>query len=53
MLWLESYIWDKAHIVSHRFAKDNWIGMKDRNRSREKTEKLQKGDWYDKRFDRG
>ena len=29
------------------------MGMKDRNRSREKTEKLQKGDWHDERFDRG
>ena len=42
----------KVPIVCHRLARGNWIGMKDRKRSREKTEELHKGDWNDERFDR-
>ena len=43
----------KIHIVSHQFARGNWMGMKVRKISRQKTERLQKGDWNDERFDRG
>ena len=42
----------KVLIGCRQFARSDWIGIKDRKRSREKTEKLQKGDWHDNRFDR-
>ena len=42
----------KVQIMCCQFARGNWMGMKDRKWSMEKTEELQKGDWHDKRFDR-
>ena len=43
----------KVPIVCHRLARGNWTGMKNRKSNKEKTEKLQRGAWYYKRFDRG
>ena len=42
----------KVQIMCRQFARGDWMGMKDRKWSMEKTEELQKGNWYDKRFDR-
>ena len=43
----------KDQTVCHQLARGNWIGMKTRKSNKEKTEGLQKGDWYDNRLDRG
>ena len=43
MLWQESHSLLKFQIVCHGLARGDWIGMKDRKRSREKTEGLKKG----------
>ena len=40
----------KVPIVCRPFTRGDGMGMKYRKRSREKTAKLQKGDWNDKRF---
>ena len=42
----------KVPIVCHRLARGNWIGMKSRKSSKEKTEELQRGNWHSERFDR-
>ena len=44
VLWLESHIWVKVQIICCRLARGNWMGMKDKKKSRGKTEELQKGD---------
>ena len=43
----------KLRIVYCRFNRGNWMGVKDRKWSNQKTKRLQKGDWHDERFDRG
>ena len=53
VLWLKSHNYLKIHIVSHQFTKSDWMGMKVRKISKQKTDRLQKGYWNDKRFDRG
>ena len=42
----------KVQTVCCRLARCNWMLMKDRKKSKEKTKGLQKGNWNDKRFDR-
>ena len=42
----------KVPIVCRQFTRGNRAKMKTRKSSKEKTDKLQKGNWNDKRFDR-
>ena len=42
----------KVHKLYCRFTRGNWLGEKDGNFSNQKTDKLQKGDWNDERFDK-
>ena len=43
----------KVHIVYRQFNRGNWMGVKVRKINNQKTDRLQKGDWSDERFDRG
>ena len=38
--------------VCYQFVIGDWAGMNTRKINKEKTDRLQKGDWHDKRFDR-
>ena len=42
----------KVQIMCRCLASGNWMGMKGRKKSIEKTEELQISDWNDKKFDR-
>ena len=53
VLWPKKRIQVKLHIVCRRFNKSYWMGVKDGKWSKEKTNRLQKGVWHNKRFDRG
>ena len=53
VLWLESQILGKVAIVCRQFAKGNWAGMKTRKINNEKTDRLQRSNWNDNRFERG
>ena len=43
----------KLHIVCCQFNRGNLLVVKDRKWSNQKTDRLQKGDFHDERFDRG
>ena len=53
VLWPKRPIQVKVHIVYRQFNRGNWLGKKDRKIINQKTDRLQKGDWSDERFDRG
>ena len=42
----------KVPIVYCQFARGDWARMKTRKIIKEKTDRLQRGDWNDKRFER-
>ena len=42
----------KVLIACCHLARGDWIGMKNKKSSKEKTEELQRGDWHNERFDR-
>ena len=52
VLWLQSHNLARVQIVCCPFVRGNWMGMKDKKWSMEKTEELQKGDWNGKIFNR-
>ena len=43
----------KLPTVCYRFTRGNWMGMKARKIGSQKSDRLQKGVWNNKRFDRG
>ena len=53
VLWPKSPIQVRVHIVYRQFNRGDWLGKKDRKINNQKTDRLQKGNWSDEKFDRG